>query len=844
MLHRLVLAVAATFLIACIASSCNGGGGANPILNPQDETRIILASGGGAIFPAGAFTETTEVDVNEDLTGPQTSSAAYPADSGDMLGSTTVKVPAGVMLNSDIQVLIALSPAQSTNLAFTIFMFNPTSGMWETTAAASSASKVTAAMGMITDGDVASFTASTAGTTGFEATYGVFENYNEDTGGGTTNTIPTVSLSADSTSVDPDVTVNLTATGSDADGDTLTYSWMAAGGTLDSTGDVTANTWSSSDGGAYTVSVSVNDGNGGVASDSVLITVSTPGPPPPVDDPPAFEDGDITGDVAAPVVGQRVWLTAPMAVDPEGLEVSYAWSGDGAFADPTVGEEGVRVFWTPDADGSMTATCTASDPGGNEDTKDFSIDVAPYPAPADFAFVGYPTCLGCHPDKGNEDDGTGWFSTRHHDAIQRQLGPDNAHGYRNPSCYNCHALGWEPNDEGQGFIDIDLTPELGNIQCESCHRGGNPQGMGPGHKAVPWNPLTGMMYDEENSTWVPDPSYDGANGYGCGDCHEGSRHGAVEEWVNSVHGSFTNTEDDGGTLVPHHKLTGSSCAKCHNGQEYVRVQIDGEDPGDIPEYTLDDLPNLYISCATCHDPHDAQYEAQLRVDSQADVIIPWDDTPVNGGLGNVCISCHNGRRTRDDYDSQMDEGSSHFGPHHNVQGPILFGLMGADLGNPPATVDYDTGHPHREWNDNTCTTCHMYRRAYIDADNPVEFGHTFEPRFERCITCHTNWNADQEEEFWTWVEDFQSETEALAQDFLDAWPAAWKDGDGVPVSVETNPGDGDGPPASDPVGNAYRAALWNYYLVEDDGSMGVHNPNYVKSLLEEATAALDALPDP
>jgi hypothetical protein len=150
MLHRLVLAVAATFLIACAASSCNGGGGATPVPNPQDETRIILASGGGAIFPAGTFTVATEVDVNEELSGSQTSSAGYPDNSGALLGSTTVKVPAGVVLNEDIEVLIALSPAQPTNLAFTIFMFNATTGMWETTAAASAASKASAAVGLIT----------------------------------------------------------------------------------------------------------------------------------------------------------------------------------------------------------------------------------------------------------------------------------------------------------------------------------------------------------------------------------------------------------------------------------------------------------------------------------------------------------------------------------------------------------------------------------------------------------------------------------------------------------------------------------------------------------------------
>ena len=33
------------------------------------------------------------------------------------------------------------------------------------------------------------------------------------------------------------------------------------------------------------------------------------------------------------------------------------------------------------------------------------------------------------------------------------------------------------------------------------------------------------------------------------------------------------------------------------------------------------------------------------------------------------------------------------------------------------------------------------------------------------------------------------------------------------------------------VGNQFRQALWNYFLIVDDGSAGVHNPAYVRDLL-------------
>ncbi len=855
MLQRLTISGALLIAAAITLCACGGGGDQAPIPNPGAESAILLPSGGGAVFPAGSFDNATEVDVNEELSGDQRDASTFPANSGGLIGSTTVKVPAGVALNRDIEVRIAVSPPQATNMVFTIFEYNNATRMWETTAGASSTSKAFAAAGAVTGGSLVAFEADTAGTTGLDVTYGVFENFGTATGGGggTTpepNEIPTVSLSADDNSVDAGDSVTLTATGSDPDGDALTFSWSAAAGTLgtaDTAGGTSTNTWSADAGGAYTVSVSVNDGNGGVATDAVNIAVAGEGTPPPVNDPPEFE-GDITGDVAAPVVGQKIWLTA-VAHDPEHGELTFDWSGPGTFADPTVGEHGAQVFWTPDAEGSQTATCTASDPEGNETTADYTATVAAYPTA--FDFVGYATCLACHSDKGEKSSsalgGTGWFNTNHSDAIQRNLSdPGNAHAYRNPSCYNCHALGWEPNDQGQGFIDIDLTPEYANIQCESCHGGGATAGMGAGHKGVIWNPLVGMVYDDAEETWVPDSDFDASNGIGCGACHEGARHGAVEEWAESGHANFVLTEEDDenpGTFVPDHYLTIGSCNPCHSGVQFATIHK-GEDPLDLSGLTIDDpLEDHLIGCATCHDPHDAQYEAQLRVDSEADVVIPFDEVPVNGGKGNICIECHNGRRTRANYDDHIAEGSGHFGPHGNPQGAMFFGVMGADLGNPPVTGSYVYEHPHLTWNDDTCVTCHMYNRPYISADEPALWGHDFEPKFERCITCHTNWTMEEEEDFWLWVEEYQAEIDVMLQEFLDAWPAVWMD-EGEPVSVESNPGDGDGPPASDPVGNAYRAALWDYYLVLEDQTRGVHNPTFTMDVLEQAIAAVEALPPP
>ena len=188
MLQRLTISGALLLAAAITLCACSGGGGNQaPIPNPGAESAILLPSGGGAVFPAGSFDNATEVDVNEELTGGQRDASTFPANSGGLIGSTTVKVPAGVALNHDIEVRIAVSPPQATNMVFTIFEYNNATRMWETTAGASSASKALAAAGAVTGGSLVAFDADTAGTTGLNMTYGVFENFGTATGGGGSN---------------------------------------------------------------------------------------------------------------------------------------------------------------------------------------------------------------------------------------------------------------------------------------------------------------------------------------------------------------------------------------------------------------------------------------------------------------------------------------------------------------------------------------------------------------------------------------------------------------------------------------------------------------------------------
>jgi len=91
------------------------------------------------------------------------------------------------------------------------------------------------------------------------------------------NHAPTVSAGPDQTiTLDSGCTagVTLTATGSDPEGDALTYTWTSSFGTM--TGATISLTPPA---GTYTLMVTVDDGNGGFASDTVVVAVLDVTPP-------------------------------------------------------------------------------------------------------------------------------------------------------------------------------------------------------------------------------------------------------------------------------------------------------------------------------------------------------------------------------------------------------------------------------------------------------------------------------------------------------------------------------------------------------------------------------------
>ena len=146
---------------------------------------------------------------------------------------------------------------------------------------------------------------------------------------------------------------------SDPDGDSLTYTWDFGDG---ATGTGPTPTHAYGAGGEYTVTLTVFDGRGGVASDITTATITE------VDDPPVADAGP---DQTVPL-GQEVTLDGSASFDPDGSITAYDWDlGDGTT------KSGAVITHTYAAADTHTATLTVTSDGGATATDSATITVLP-----------------------------------------------------------------------------------------------------------------------------------------------------------------------------------------------------------------------------------------------------------------------------------------------------------------------------------------------------------------------------------------------------------------------------------------------------------------------------------
>ena len=147
------------------------------------------------------------------------------------------------------------------------------------------------------------------------------------------NQPPTLSgTSAQATDVDSGASVGLTVEATDPEGDALTYTWTQnppspAGTFIDR--NAASVTWKApevTEDTSFLLGATVSDGKGGVAHQSVQVTVH-----PAANHAPVLATGSPTASASSVVGAVPVQLSAS-ATDPDGDALGYAWSQEPALA--------------------------------------------------------------------------------------------------------------------------------------------------------------------------------------------------------------------------------------------------------------------------------------------------------------------------------------------------------------------------------------------------------------------------------------------------------------------------------------------------------------------------------
>ncbi|HUU26325.1 MAG TPA: FlgD immunoglobulin-like domain containing protein [archaeon] len=514
-------------------------------------------------------------------------------------------------------------------------------------------------------------------------------------------------------------------------------------------------------------------------------------------------------------VGQPVYLRSEH-------EGSYSWSltaPDGSTS--TLSATDMReVYFIPDLEGSYIVTLNYTDTAGLATSDEITITAATYVGVGTIggAAPAYPQCGLCHSARAQE-----WSATGHAAMLERGLDGTLSSHYTE-SCIECHTVGYDTLAVNGGFDDVASeegwtfpdslhegvfdsmvinyphTAQLANIQCESCHGPGSEHGGNPATIAV---------------------SYDASV---CAYCHEdGSHHYFPTQWKNSGHGKeFETTE--------HFNQEGNECVACHTAEGFFEVNVSAEHGSTAAYKTLHG-----ITCTVCHDPHDATGEHQLRaVLDYNSVLAGGTKYESTGEAAHACDVCHHLRP------GTFVPGTR---PHYSGQTDMLNGTLGYRY---PGKV-YPTANMHNTVNEERCAGCHMSEasaeKGFVVGGHSFAMeaelvdsitGDTTEVRLtEACSRCH----SDIDDDF-----DYRG-IQTRVQELLDAVksrlvlytaadvPSYQSYLIGVPRYSQEDVDSGY-------ITETQMKAAYNYNLVYNDRSLGVHNPKLATVLLEDAYESL------
>ncbi len=290
----------------------------------------------------------------------------------------------------------------------------------------------------------------------------------------------------------------------------------------------------------------------------------------------------------------------------------------------------------------------------------------------------------------------------------------------------------------------------------------------------------------------------------CSDCHNDTTLITARQvqYEASLHGSGFTFERNS-----------ASCAICHTSEGFTEriatgsVEIAGAIENPSP-----------VNCSTCHQIHNTYTTADWALTVDSAVTLELTGDTIDLGKGNLCASCHQPRWSYaipEVGGGDVEITSTRFGPHHGPQSSMLAGVGGYG--------EYNGPNVHLDTIPDGCTTCHM-----ADAYGKQAGGHTMSMAYEYhgsemqnlagCESCHSD------------IESFdrnglQTEVQALIDELKDLL---------VAEGLLTESGSG----VTGTFSSEQAGALWNYKTVTEDRSLGIHNPQFAKFLLQTAIDAL------
>jgi len=287
----------------------------------------------------------------------------------------------------------------------------------------------------------------------------------------------------------------------------------------------------------------------------------------------------------------------------------------------------------------------------------------------------------------------------------------------------------------------------------------------------------------------------------CVQCHVGDMtlYAKQIQWAKSDHGIADALYDR------------TSCSVCHSHQGFLERVATGEWE---TAATVKDV--VGINCRTCHKIHTTYTSADLGFTTPDFVTFRNSGVTVDlGGSSNLCATCHQSRQRTGQMPvidgPDVTFTSSHWGPHYGSQGDMMAGENFYMFDNTPTGM-------HTHGFAGGCSTCHM------PPASETKGGHTWNIEGDYtlgCETCHTSGVDDfglfgTQAEIQELIDELGHllEAEGIAH-FDDGWHP-------VPGTYSAN----------------VAAAFWNLAGIANDGSLGLHNPAYIRGLLESSIEEL------